>query len=109
MDNLLNQPFPPLRQDLELMPATKDGQPMIVLSDILGLDLQSVVVSPPVVMVASLFDGKKKAADVRADLIKHKIILTEAEVQGIADQLEKFGLLETPKAQELRKERMDKF
>lgn len=109
MDNLLNQPFPPLRQDLEMMPATKDGQPLIVLSDVLGLDLQSVVVSPPVVMVASLFDGKKKAADIRAELVQQKIILTEAEIQNIADQLNQFGLLETTKTQELRRERLDRF
>lgn len=92
-----------------MMPASKDGHPLVVLSDALGLDLQSVVVSPPVVMIAALFDGKKKAADIRAEIVKHKIVLTEAEIQGIADQLSQFGLLETPKVQELRKERLDRF
>src|SRR5689334_6763565 len=100
MDNLLNHPFPPLRQDLEMLPASKDGQPLIVISDVLGLDQQSVAVSPPIVLIASLFDGKKKAADIRSELVPHKLILTEAEIQGIADQLDQFGLLETPKAQE---------
>lgn len=109
MEILLNGPLPPLRQDLEISPVVHDGQQLVLLSDILGLRPESVVVSPSVILVASLFDGRRRTNDVMAELAKQKIFLGEAEIRTVVEQLDKHGLLETPETRQDRQRWLDDF
>ncbi|MBI4396147.1 MAG: AmmeMemoRadiSam system protein B [Elusimicrobia bacterium] len=109
MKPILSGPIPAFRRDLEITQIDYQGQPMLLLNDALGLQPESVLVSPLVVFVASVFDGKKTARDVRSDLARHKVILSEEEVQSVADQLEKKGFLETEAAAAQRLHLLDEF
>jgi AmmeMemoRadiSam system protein B len=109
MDNPLDPPFPPLRADLEPVPVEHQGRPMMLLEDVTGLDDRPVAVSPAVVMAAALFDGRRRAAEVRALLAREKVILSEEEVRAMAAKLEENGLLETPRAAEDRRRRLEAF
>ncbi len=109
MESIIGGTIPPLRQDLEMTPITHEGRPLVLLSDLLGLDEESLAVSPAVAMIASLFDGQKRAADIAADLAAQKALLSEAEIQSLADQLAKHGLLDTPEAREKRRRLLKEF
>jgi len=72
MEFLIGGPIPPLRRDLEMTSTVHDGKPMLILSDIVGLQEETFLVSPGAVLIASLFDGKKKTSEIQAELTKHK-------------------------------------
>jgi MEMO1 family protein len=106
---LLNAPIPPFRQDMEIDPIEHEGHPMFVVSDALGLREESVLVSPSVVMIAALLDGKRRVSDVRAELVKNRMLVSDEEIQRVVDELDRLGLLETEGAQELRLRALEAF
>lgn len=105
----LELPIPPLRQDLELTEAVHEGEPIVILTDMLGLSDESFVISPAVLMVAALFDGTRDAAAVHAELVKNQIPLKEEDVRTVARELKEAGLLETDEAQERRRRLFEEF
>ncbi len=82
---------------------------MLLVSDLLGLEDKPALVSPPVLALASFFDGKKRAREVQAELAKENATLSESEIQDVADQLDKLGLLETAAANETRARALEEF
>lgn len=106
---IFSGPIPPLRRDLDIMPVTHEGRELLLVSDMLGLRDDSVAVSPAVIMIASLFDGRKTVNDIRAHLAGEKVILSEAELLDMVSQLRKLGLLETEEAAEARRKSLDDF
>jgi len=102
-------PPPPLRADLDMTSVEQKGQPLVVLSDALGLTPDSVAVSPVVVFVAARFDGQKTLAEIRAELAGHEVILAEDEIRAVAERLDQFELLETPAVTAKRRERLTAF
>ena len=54
MDFFFAGPIPPLRTDLEIVPIMHEGQPMLVVSDLMGLQDQTVAAPPVMMMIASL-------------------------------------------------------
>ncbi len=102
MDSPTDKPIPPFRQDLEINPVMHDNQLMVVISDLMGLQRESVVMPVAMLIVASHFNGKRTANEVLEELIKQKITLSEQEIMSVAEQLEKCGLLETPATVEKR-------
>jgi MEMO1 family protein len=109
MTMLIGGPILPLRRDLDMAPVQQDGETLFLLSDAAGLEDKSFVVSLPVVLVASLFDGRRRARDVSLELAKQNVTLAEAEIQSVADQLEKAGLLETEAVEEGRRRALESF
>jgi MEMO1 family protein len=109
MDLLSAGPVPPLRRDLEIVPVTHEGRELLLVSDMLGLRDDSVAVSPAVILIASLFDGRKTVADLRAELAGRNVILSETELSDVAGQLRKLGLLETEEAAEARRRSLEDF
>ncbi|MGQ0645144.1 MAG: AmmeMemoRadiSam system protein B [Elusimicrobiota bacterium] len=109
MPMLLNGPIPPLRPDLEASPAERDGRPVMVLTDVLGLDDKAMAVPHEILAVAVFFDGARRAADVRGELAAQRVFLSESEIQNIAEVLESHGLLDTPESRAARARRLADF
>lgn len=106
---LIGAPLPPLRPDLEISPFDHEGQPMFMLSDMTGLNPDTVAVPAAVVFVASLFDGKRGPAEVKAELAQHQVTVSEEEILHLADEMKKHGLLETPEARRKRVQALEDF
>ena len=104
------QPIPALRQALEAVPVEEKGQPLFVLRDLEDITTQAVALSPAGLALATCFDGKRSAAEVAALFAKDTGHLLKAEeVLGLAQDLEKALLLETPQTQERRRKALQEF
>lgn len=97
-------PLPPLRPDLELMPAERKGKP-VFLARFPGEDgKESLALNESVVALASLFDGEKSAQDIASAIAKETgTIVPAARIADIAEQLAAARLLETPEVAEARR------
>lgn len=108
-EHIIGSPVPRMRQDLEITPISHQGQPMVLFSDALGLSQESFVVSPLILLIASLFDGSRPVKEIQQELTKQKIALSETEVQKVVDELKQHGLLETSETLDHRQKLYEKF
>jgi AmmeMemoRadiSam system protein B len=109
MPLLSGGPIPPLRGDLEAVPFEKDGQESVAMTDLLGIDERAAVLPLAAAVVASLFDGKRTAAEVVRELARQGAVLKESDIQSLADQLDRLNLLDTPASRDQRRKRLQEF
>lgn len=105
-----NDPLPPLRTRLEAVPAGEDAGADFVLRDLEDLSDKPVGLSHGAMLLLSLLDGRRTAAQVR-DLFRKS---SGAEVDAptilaLVDGLEKAGYLETAEAADKRRLARDAF
>jgi MEMO1 family protein len=103
MGLLLGMPIPPLRPDLDINSLETEKGPVAVVSDMFGLEELSLAMPLAMMIVAGLFDGKRRAAEVSLALQAQKAHLPEAEIEKIAQELDRHGLLDTPATKEKRR------
>lgn len=97
----------PLRLDLDIVQTEHEGRPILVLRDPEGLSDKALAVSPGAIAVAALFDGRRTARDLQEALAKDSDAqVPTADIEGLARELEKAGMLETP---EIAKKRRDQL
>lgn len=90
-------PLPALRRGLDPVPAEDKGRPLFLLRDLDDLCETTLGLSPAGMLLASLLDGRRNAAEVRAEFAKVTgQRLKPEEVLGLAEQLDQALLLETP-------------
>ncbi len=90
-------PLPALRRGLDPVPAEDEGRPLFLLRDLEELSETTLGLSPAGMLLASLFDGKRNAAEVGAEFAKVSGQRVKPEqVLELAGQLERALLLETP-------------
>lgn len=96
-------PLAPLRP-IEAIQIMHEGEPMVLLRDPEGLCPEPVVVSLPVFLIATLFDGQREAADVQQLLMQASggQVVPVDEIQKIAEELDGYMLFENAQAQERR-------
>ncbi|MHB2026238.1 MAG: AmmeMemoRadiSam system protein B [Elusimicrobiota bacterium] len=89
--------LPPLRSRLEAVPVEEDGRPLFLLRDLEDIAPSALAISSGAMLLASLLDGKRTAAEISALFAKATgEFLKPEDVLGLADQLDKALLLETP-------------
>jgi AmmeMemoRadiSam system protein B len=103
-------PLPPLRARLEAVPAVEDGQPVFVLRDLEELTDKPLALSGGGMMLISLLDGRRTAAQVRDLFLKNTGHALELPViLDLVGALEKEGYLETPAVAAKRKKSLEDF
>ena len=103
-------PLPALRARLEAVPSEEDGQPVFVLRDLEELTDKPLALSGGGMMLVSLLDGARTAAQVR-DLF-HENTGSTIDLPVIVDlarALDAAGYLETPALAEKRKKQLEAF
>jgi AmmeMemoRadiSam system protein B len=106
----VGQPIPALRQALEPVPVEEKGQPLFLLRDLEDIATQAMALSPAGLALAACFDGKRSAAEVAVLFAKKTGHLLKAEeILGLAQDLEKALLLETPQTQQRRRNALQEF
>ncbi|MDT8324489.1 MAG: AmmeMemoRadiSam system protein B [Bacteroidota bacterium] len=68
MFDSLTERIPPLRHDLELLPATQDGEEVVVLHDPAGYSDKSLSLHPESRLLLSLFDGSRSISDLQKEI-----------------------------------------
>lgn len=110
MEKEKDRPIPPLRGDVEPVPVDAEGRKMFALHDPEGIAKKTVALSPAGMALATIFDGRHTAEDIRTFLRERmKVELTLEQILSIALELEKEDLLETEKVFLARKRILDEF
>ena len=92
------------------MPAVEDGQQVFVLRDLEELSDKPLALSSGGMLLISLLDGRRAAADVRARFAAETGADVElAVILDLVNALDEAGYLETPKVAGKRVDAIDKF
>ncbi|MDE2511604.1 MAG: AmmeMemoRadiSam system protein B, partial [Elusimicrobia bacterium] len=103
-------PLPALRTRLEAVPAVEEGQQVFVLRDLEELTDKPLALSAGGMMLASLLDGRRSAAQLRDLFLKNSGSVIEIPViLDLVGALDAAGYLETPAVAERRKKMLETF
>jgi hypothetical protein len=93
----MRDPVPRLRQDLEVIPTSYQGEKAFVVRDYLGLIRDPVILQGDALDIVSLIDGARTIRDIQLELVRRKNgVLVEAEaVARLVRQLDSAFLLES--------------
>jgi hypothetical protein len=99
-----------LRARLEAVPAEEDGKPVFVLRDLEELTDKPLALSGGGMLLVSLLDGKRTAAQLRDEFLKNSGAVIEIPViLDLVKALDDAGYLETPVIAEKRKKAFEYF
>jgi hypothetical protein len=100
-------PVPRLREDLEIIPTSYQGERALVVRDFLGLIQEPVVIQGDALNLLGLIDGKRTIRDIQLELVRfNQGVLVSAElISRIVAELDSALLLQSRKCQE-EKERV---
>ena len=99
-----------MRARLEAVPAEEDGTSVFVLRDLEELTDKPLTLSGGGMLLASLLDGKRTAAQLCAEFLKASGTAIEPEVVlGLLKALDEAGYLETPTIIEKRQKAAEFF
>lgn len=103
-------PLPALRTRLEAVPAVEEGQAVFVLRDLEELTEKPLALSGGGMMLVSLLDGQRTAAELRDLFLKNTGAAIELKViVDLVRALDQAGYLETPAVAERRKKMLEDF
>jgi len=99
-----------LRARLEAVPAEQDGKPVFVLRDLEELTDKPLALSGGGMLLVSLLDGQRTAAQLRDEFLKSSGAVLELPViLDLVNALDEAGYLETPALAEKRKKAFEYF
>ncbi|HVC08942.1 MAG TPA: AmmeMemoRadiSam system protein B [Elusimicrobiota bacterium] len=105
-----SSPLPPLRARLEAVPVEDEGKPLFLLRDLEEIAPSTLAMSAGGMLAASLFDGKRTAADISGLFGKATgQFLKPEEILSLADELDRALLLETEPVAKKRGEIVERF
>lgn len=103
-------PLPALRARLEAVPAVEEGQSVFVLRDLEELSDKPLALSGGGMLLVSLLDGRRTAAQVRDLFLKNTGAVVEAPIiLDLVNALDQAGYLETPAVAEKRQKALLAF
>ncbi len=103
-------PLPPLRTKLEAVPSEEDGQEIFLLRDLEELTDKTIALSAGGMLLASLLDGRRTAAQALALFNKSADAAVEDGVLlELVDALDEAGYLETPAVAKKRAAALELF
>lgn len=97
-------PLPKLRA-LDFVPVQVAGRPAVAVRDPEGIVEDTVLLPPDVAEVALLLDGRRDTVDVQVEFARRHRgqLLLSTDVHRIVDELDRWGLLETERAEARRR------
>lgn len=104
------KPLPPLRGDLEIMPAEYKGRPVFLVRRPDAEPKDALALSEGGLALAALFDGARTAQDIASAILKETgSVVGAAQIEQVHRQLAQAGLLETPEVAEARRKEWEEF
>jgi len=105
MFDSLTDRIPPLRNDLELLPATQEGEEVVVLHDPAGYSDKSLSLHPESRVLLALFDGSKSISELQDEIrTETGITIDPAPLLQIIQALDSCYFLENARFVALREE-----
>lgn len=105
MFDSLTDRIPPLRHDLELFPATQDGEEVVVLHDPAGYSDKSLSLHPESRVLLALFDGERSISELQKEIKSETgISIDPAPLLQIIQALDSCYFLDNERFAALREE-----
>jgi len=104
-------PVPRLREDLEIIATSYQGERAVVVRDFLGLIRDPVVIQGDALNLLGLIDGKRTVRDIQLELVRfHQGVLVDAElISRIVAELDSAYILQSRKCQEEKERILDEY
>lgn len=92
-----DESIPRVREDLEFIPTSYQGQKALLVRDFLGLIQEPVILQGDVLNVVGLIDGRRTVRDVQVELVrlKHGVLVDIASVSRLIRALDEANLLQS--------------
>ncbi|MCX5787467.1 MAG: AmmeMemoRadiSam system protein B [Elusimicrobia bacterium] len=104
------KPLPSLRRDLDIVPVMHEDRPMFVLRDPESAESENLALSPASMAAASLLDGNRDAGQIQSMLRESAgVTVAYADIERVAGELARAGLLETDEVVERRRKILQEF
>ena len=89
--------LPPLRVDIDLIPANLGGRDLLVVRDPLGIVRPDTALLPEIVPYLPLFNGSLTAGDLQVAMMRHRggSLVFRSEAEDLVKELDRLGLLQT--------------
>jgi AmmeMemoRadiSam system protein B len=79
----MEEPIPRVREDLEVMPTSYQGEKALLVRDFLGLIRDPVILQGDALRIIGLIDGKRTVRDIQVELVRQRGgVLVDAEAIG---------------------------
>jgi AmmeMemoRadiSam system protein B len=104
-------PIPPLREDLELLPTSHRGERVVVVRDFLGLVRDPVILRGDALQIVGLIDGKRSIRDIQLELIRLKNgLLVEADaIDRLIRELDSAFLLRSSRYESEKQKTLNEY
>jgi MEMO1 family protein len=95
----MGEPIPRVREDLEVIPTSYQGEKALLVRDFLGLIRDPVVLQGDALRIVGLIDGKRTVRDIQVELVRQRGgMLIEAEaVRRVVLDFDSSFLLQSPR------------
>jgi AmmeMemoRadiSam system protein B len=105
------EPIPPVREDLEVIPTSHKGEKAVLVRDFLGLVRDPVILQGDTLHVIGLIDGKRTIRDIQLELIRLKNgLLVDADAIGrLIRQLDSAFLLQSSRYRSEKKRALTEY
>jgi AmmeMemoRadiSam system protein B len=93
------QPVPRLRQDLEIIPTSYQGERAFLVRDYLGLIQDPVILQGDTLNLLGLLDGKRTVRDIQVELVRLRRggLVDSASIEKMIQELDSATLLHSPR------------
>lgn len=97
--------LPPIRSDIQLIPAIVQGRQVLAVQDRLGLSPHQAALSTDLVTLLPFFDGEHSSRDLQVAMMRQQgnRLVMQSEVEQLIKQLDELFLLQTERYQEQRR------
>ena len=97
----MTEQLPRMREDVELLPMSHAGRPMVLVRDPLGLIKEPVALDETGAAILTMLDGSHTMSDLKLFLARRQggVLVTTIEVTQILEQLSAFYLLQDERYQ----------
>lgn len=95
----------PRIRPVEAFHVQQDGEPLIAIRDPAGYTASILLLSPVVIELMSLFDGRHSLIDIQAELVRrHGEIIPRADIEQVIATLDEHGFMESARFAALRQD-----
>ncbi|HEU5361216.1 MAG TPA: AmmeMemoRadiSam system protein B [Candidatus Deferrimicrobiaceae bacterium] len=103
--------LPPLRTDIELVPARAGGREVIAISDPLEIVPEGAALASEAVIYLPLFDGTATVSDLQMEMMRRGGggLVYRSEAERFALELDRLGILQTSAYRAAREQIVEKF
>jgi len=111
IDRAMEEKVPRLRQDIDIIPTSYQGEKAFLVKDLLGLIPQPILLRGEALRVIGLMDGTRRIRDIQFELMRLHggIIVRTEDVEDLISQLDRVFLLDSLNYRQRKQKIMEEY